>query len=115
MPIHFITMNLIGKNKLSHQGHQYALTVIDMLTTYTWCMLLLTKEVEKVEHTYLANVYSRCGGSHKILAHNGAEFKNKMFAQVASTLGRKQVFSSSYYPQGNRQIENDHNFLKMCI
>ena len=43
MPIHFIVMDLIGKFKPSPKGHQYALTVIDMLTNYTWCILLFTK------------------------------------------------------------------------
>ena len=33
MPMHFTVMDLIGKCKLSPQGYQYALTVIDMLTT----------------------------------------------------------------------------------
>ena len=35
MPMHFIVMDLIVKFKLLHQGHQYAFTVIDMLTNYT--------------------------------------------------------------------------------
>ena len=36
MPMNFISMDLIGKFKLSPHGHQYDLTVIDMLTNYTW-------------------------------------------------------------------------------
>ena len=30
---------------------------------------------------------------HKKLSDNGIKFKNKLFAQVAPTLGKKQVFS----------------------
>ena len=58
VPMHFIAMDLIGKFKPSSQGHQYALTVNDMLTNYTWCMLLFTEEADKVVHAYLVNVYS---------------------------------------------------------
>ena len=47
-----IAMDLIGKFKPSHQWHQYALTVIDMSTNYTWCILLFTKEVDNVVHAY---------------------------------------------------------------
>ena len=40
---------------------------------------------------------------------------NKLIGLVASTLGVKQVFSSSYYPQGHGHIENVHNFMKIYI
>ena len=34
-PMHSIMVDLKGKFKLSPQGHQYALTMIEMLTAYT--------------------------------------------------------------------------------
>ena len=82
---------------------------------YEWCILLFTKEGDKVVHAYVFNVYSMFGGPHKILSDIGTEFKNKLFAQVAFTLGIKEVFSSPYYPQDNGCIENVYNFQKMCI
>ena len=77
MPVHFIAMDVIVKFKLLHQGHQYALTVIDMLTNYTWCILLFTKEADEVVYTYLVHMYSKFCGLHKILSDNDTEFKNK--------------------------------------
>ena len=59
--------------------HQYALTVIDMLTNYTWCVPLCTKETDEMMYACLVNVQSMFGGSHKILLDNGTEFKNKFF------------------------------------
>ena len=53
-------------SKLLSQGHQYDLTVIDMLINYTWFILQFTKEVDEVVHVYLFNVYSKFDGSHKI-------------------------------------------------
>ena len=82
-----------------------------MLTNYTWCIPLFTKEADKVVHAYLVNVYSKFGGQHKVSSDNGNELKNKLFAQVTFTLGMEQVFSFSYYPQCNGCIENGHNFL----
>ena len=46
MPTHFIVMDLIGTFEPSPQGHQYTLTVIDVLTNYTWCIPLFTKEAD---------------------------------------------------------------------
>ena len=56
------------------------------------------KKADEVLHAYLVNVYFMFGGLCKIFSDNGTEFKNKLFVQVASTLGMKQVFSAPYYP-----------------
>ena len=42
--------NGITKIKLSPKENQYALTVIDILTNYTWCIPLNTKEADEVVH-----------------------------------------------------------------
>ena len=51
-PVHFIAMDLKGKLKLLSQGHHYAPTMIDMLTNYTCCILLYTKEADEIVHVY---------------------------------------------------------------
>ena len=85
MAMHFIVMDLMGKFKLPPHGQQYALTAGDILTNYTWCILLFTKQADEVVHAYLVNVYSKFDGLHKVLSGNGTEFKNTFFVQVAST------------------------------
>ena len=77
MPIHFTVMDLIGMFKWSHHGHQYALTVIDMLTNYTWCIPLHTMEAGKEVYTYLINIYSKFFCSHKVLSDKATELKKK--------------------------------------
>ena len=58
-------MNLIGRFKTLPKGHQYSLTVIHMLTNYTWCFLLQTKEAYKVAYAYLVNNYPKFGVLHE--------------------------------------------------
>ena len=102
MPMYFTVIDLIGKFKLLPQGHQHdALTVIDTLTNFTWYILLFTKEADEVVHTCLVHMYSTFDSLHKILLDNNTEFKNKLLMQADSTLGMKQVFSSTCYPLGN--------------
>ena len=84
---------LIVKFKPLTQGHQYALTVINMMTNYAWCLLVHTK-ADEVVHAYLVNIYCKFYGQHKTLLDNGSEFKNMLFTHVASTLWVKQVYSS---------------------
>ena len=116
-PMDFISMDLIGEFRMgSTQGNRYALTVICMLTGYTWCIPIADKSAETIVRAYIKEVYSKYGGSRKILSDNGTEFKNKLFEQVAHELGiEHKVYSPPYHPASNGRIEGFHSFLKACL
>ena len=80
VPMYLIAVDLIAKFKPLCQGHQYSLTVIDMLTSYPWYILLYPKEADKVVHTYLVNIYSTFGGLHKIMSGSRTELKKTSFS-----------------------------------
>ena len=87
-PMHFISMDLIGEfHPPTSKKNRYALTVICMLTGNVFCVPLKTKTDEEFIQAYIDNVYSKFGGSVKILSDNGTEFKNIIFDQVAKELG----------------------------
>ena len=116
-PMQFISMDLIGEfHPPTSKGKRYALTVICMLTGYVFCIPLKTKTAEEVLQAYIDNVYSKFGGSIKILSDNGTEFKNKIFEQVAKELGVVyKLYTPPYHPASNGRIEGFHAFLKACI
>ena len=113
----FISMDLIGKfHPPTSRKHRYALTVICMLTGYVFCIPLKTKTAEEVLQAYIDNVYSKFGGSLKMLSDNGTEFKNKVFEQVAKELGLEyKLYTPPYHLASNGRIEGFHAFLKACI
>ena len=87
-PMQFISMDLIGEfHPPTSKGKKYALTVICMLTGYVFCVPLKTKTTEEVLQVYIDNVYSKFGGSLKILSDNSTKFKNKIFEYVVKELG----------------------------
>ena len=116
-PMQFISMDLIGEfHPATSKGKRYALTVICMLTGYVFCIPLKSKTAEEVLQAYINNVYSKFGGSIKILSDNGTEFKNKIFEQVAKELGIVyKLYTPPYHPASNGRIEGFHAFLKACI
>ena len=90
----------------STRGNRYALTVICMLTRYTWSKPIADKSVETIVRIYIKEVYSKYGSSRKILSDNGTEFKNKLFDQVAWDLGKEhKVYSPPYHRACNERIE----------
>ena len=116
-PMQFISMDLIGKvHPPTSIRHRYALTVICMLTGYVFCVPLKTKAAEEVIQACIDNVYSKFGGSLKMLSDNGTKFKNKIFEQVAKELGLEyKLYTPPYHPASNGRIEGFHAFLKACI
>ena len=115
-PMEFISMDLIGDFIPSSQGSKYALTVICMLTGYTFCIPIPSKRASDVITAYVDNVYAKFGGSKKILSDNGTEFKNQLFEKVAKELGVEfKCYTAPYHPQSNGRIEGFHHFLKACM
>ena len=61
-PMEFISMDLIGEfHPPSSKGHKYALTVICMLTGYTFCIQLKMRTAAEVVKAYVDNVYAKFG------------------------------------------------------
>ena len=116
-PMQFISMDLIGEfHPPTSRKHRYALTVVCMLTGYVFCVPLKTKAAEEVIQAYIDNVYSKFGGSLKMLSDNGTEFKNKMFEQIAEELGLEyKLYTPPFHPASNGRTEGFHAFLKACI
>ena len=115
--LQFISMDLIGEfHPPTSRKHRYALTVICMLKGYVFCVHLKNKTAEEVIQAHIDNVYSKFGGSLKILSDNGTEFKNRVFEQVAKELEVEyKCYTLPYHPASNGQIEGFHAFLKACI
>ena len=112
-PMEFIAMDLIGEfHPASSKGNRYALTVICMLTGFTFCIPLRNKTAEEVVKAYLNHVCCTFGPSRKILTDNGTEFKNKMWDAVYEILKTEHKVTPIYSPQCNGRIEGFHRFLK---
>ena len=113
-PMEFISMDLIGEFYLpTNKGHRYALTVMDMLTGFTFYAPLKSKKAEDIIQVYLNEVYYYFRGSRKILFNHGTKFKNKLFEDIAQQLECEvRAYSPPYRPQSNGKIECFHKFLK---
>ena len=115
-PMEFIAMDLIGEfHPASSKGNRYALTAVCMLTGFTFCIPLKSKQAEDVIRAYINHICCTFGPSRKILTDNGTEFKNKLWTEVFKKLKIEQKFTPIYSPQCNDRIEGFHKFLKATI
>ena len=115
VPFICIAIDTIGKLPTTSSGNRYALTCIDLLTSYIIAVPMPGKTAEPVVEAYLLGILSRARVSMFCLSDNGSELKNNQMDTVLKHLGIKCIYSNPYRPQGNSQIENIHNFLKRTL
>ena len=116
-PIEFISMDLIIEfQPPSSKGNRYALTVVCMLTGYTFCIPIKNKLAEEIVTAWRNHIAFPFDVCRKLLMDNGSEFKNNLFSRVVEQLGvERKIYSPPYQPQSNGRIEWFHKFLKSCL
>ena len=115
VPLTSTAINTIRKLPVTTSGNRYALTCIDLLTSYVIAVPMPDKTAKSVVEAYLLGILSRTGASMVCLSDNGSELKNNQMNMVLKPLGIKCIFSNPYRPQGNSHIENIYNFLKRTL
>ena len=115
-PMEFLSMDLIGEfHPASSKGNKYALSAICMLTGFTFCIPLKSKNAEDIINAYINHICCPFVPSKKTLRDNGTEFKNKLWTDVFNKLRTEQKFTPIYSPQCNGRIEGFHKFWKATI
>ena len=115
VPFTCVAIDAIGKLPTTSSGNKYALTCIDLLTSYMIAVPMLDKIAESIVEAYLSAILSRAGASMVCLSDNGSELKDSQMNTVLKQLGIKGIFSNPYRPQGNCHMKNVHNFLKRTL
>lgn len=115
MPLQLVALDLITLPTTTTAGNKYALTMMDMLTSYVWAAPIPNKEASTIIRAFLTHFYEKEGGCSWILTDNGSEFKNEDLRTLTRALNVTHIFTSPHHPQGNAKLEMVHRFLKDCI
>ena len=111
IPFGTIAVDLI-KLSPTTQGNCYALTCMDLFTSFLLIVPIPDKTSKTVIDAYRNKIYSIVAGSTHILSDNGAEFKGEPFRKMVKALGLNQVFSSPRNPTSNSVLERSHAYIK---
>ena len=77
-------MNLISEfHPKPSKGNSDALTVICMLSGYTFCIPITSKSASDVIRAYIDHVFAILGESVKVQLDNGTKFNNELFVTIA--------------------------------
>ena len=82
VPFPCIAIDTIGKLPTTSSGNKYALTCIDLLTSYVIAVPMPHKTAKSIVETYLSGILSRAGASKVCLSDNGSELRNTQMNTV---------------------------------
>ena len=77
IPFTCIAINTVGKLPTTSSGNRYALTCVDLLTSYIIAVPMPDKTVESVVDVYLPGILSIARSSIVYLSDNGSELKKQ--------------------------------------
>jgi hypothetical protein len=108
-------LDFIGPiNPSSSVGHIFILTTTYYFTKWTEVVPLKHAQDEQVISFLESNIFSRFGLPIEIISDNGPTFISGKLTQFLNKFGVKHFTSSTYYPQGNGQVESTNkNMVKI--
>ena len=102
---------------LSHfnAGYKYVLNIIDIFSKYLYSYPLKSKDAKTLVTTFTSWLNSLEHHPTVVQSDNGSEFIAKEVKELFKSYGVKQVFSNSYTPQSNGQVERVNYTLKKLL
>jgi len=97
-----------NKNMYIIMGIGYFIKWVEAISTFNNTVAIVA--------LFLFNhVIARFGVPKHVVSNLGQHFEYEIRCDLSSLLGFEHQYSSSYYPQGNGQIETVNIFFKLCF
>ncbi|CAF4974115.1 unnamed protein product, partial [Rotaria sp. Silwood1] len=98
-------MDFWGPVRPSAQGNRYVLVLTDNLSKYVIAKAM-PNNTAKVAAEFIMNEFIMIHGApERLITDNGVHFNNTLLKTITTTMHIPHVFSASYHPQTNGQIE----------
>ncbi|XP_026428998.1 uncharacterized protein K02A2.6-like [Papaver somniferum] len=111
-PFYSWGIDIIGIiNSPSSKQHEYIITATKYFTKWVEVIPLRGTTGATIAAFNKEHIICRFGVPKHIITDNGTPFANKQARYLLEGYGIKQVFSTIYYPHGNRQAESTNKTL----
>ena len=104
-PVEFVAIDILGKLITKSRGNRYILVISDR-----YSKLVRTVPLKKISAVHIAQAFVHnwvfvYGPPVTLLSDNGTQFTAKYFQNICRILGTRNVFTTTYHPQANGQVE----------
>jgi transposase InsO family protein len=106
--------HMVGLPKTS-KGNTAICMTIDVFSKYLIAWPTKSLSAEALSHEFYTNVCCVIGAPNTLCSDNGTCFTANMFQNMCTSFGIKQIFSSSYCPRTQGQIERQNRVVKTAL
>ena len=104
-PLEFIAIDLLGELIKTPRGNRYLLVMTDRYSKLTRVVPLRNIKSDTVAKAFVNHWVLAYGPPTYVLTDNGGQFAGKFFADVCRIVGAANLFTTTYHPQCNGQVE----------
>ena len=104
-PLEALSIDILGPLTKTKKGYRFLLVVTDRFTKLTQVIPLRRIDANTVAVAFVEHWILKYGPSKTLISDNGKQFASKFFQAVCSLLGLSNIFTSTYHPQTNGQVE----------
>ena len=114
-PLESVAIDVLGELLKTARGNQYLLVISDRFTKLTKTVPLKGISAAEVAKAFVDHWVFNYGAPKELLADNGKCFTARFFQDVCRILNVHNMFTTTYHPQTNGQVERYNRTLKAAI
>lgn len=104
-PLEFISIDILGELIKTKRNNRYLLVITDRFSKLVRTVRLKKITAAAVAIAFVNHWVFVYGPPVHLLSDNGSQFTSKFFQNVCRILGVKNLFTTTYHPQCNGQVE----------
>ena len=104
-PLESFAVNILGPLTKTKRGHRFLLVMSDRFSKLTHVVPLRRIDVYTVGVAFVEAWDFKYGPLETLISDNGKQFAAKFFQAACSLLGISNIFTPTYHPQTNGQVE----------
>jgi len=104
-------IDMVGPLQPTKNGNKYIVVAVDYLTKWPEAKAVKDKSAEAIASFIADNIICRHGVPNELTSDNGKEFDNQLLRHITKRTHVKHIFTATYHPQANGQVERMNQTL----
>ena len=104
-------IDMVGPLPRTQNGNEWLVVAIDYLTKWPEAKAVKDKRAETIATFVTDEIICRHGVPNELTSDNGKEFDNQLMRYISKRAHVKHIFTSTYHPQANGQVERMNQTL----
>lgn len=114
-PLEYVSIDILGELIRSKRGNRYLLVITDRFSKLVKTVPLKRITAPVIARAFIHHWVYYYGPPDNLLSDNGKQFVARFFQDVCRILGVKNVFTTTYHPQCNGQVERYNRTLLAAL